>query len=334
MLNKLAIAISGISFAILAMPIPSAAVEPVDSTQAILSTEQVNGGITGLKITKLEELPISNDPNDTHRIEITIEGHFIHEGWTLLFNKSVIPIKSIIQTDEMSGFFSVNIPLLAADLQGSFFAVGPMGEIEELKIFAIIPGLFDKYRYTVAAGATFSSYNQTNIFPVQEFGGALLLRAGWTLNRFFDFDASVISTVTPSLFNISANSVFRYIPGFLRARQSAWTFGFEGGGYYDTMILPQQFGFQNVYGPQFGFRFTKTLRRADVISFRALGGGVFSSGVLPLQNMDLQFTAGWEHPLRGGHPLRASLRFEDLNLNISGTSITYSNFSLMVGYGF
>ncbi len=275
-----------------------------------------------------------------------LKGQLDLKDWSLIYNDEKIHLsphshltaKGDIDWDEdLGGFFELQIPLAGRENQIELTAVGPLGEIETVKVLIPFPGwnpLENPEENAFSTGMDFTSlsYKQSakSDFSIQ----ALTLKTGYFKPVFsgaFTVGGSVFVTLLGLSQNIADTSVrflgvnFRMGYNFPQI-PSPWGVSLLFGGYYSTMFVTKnKFGYSNLYGPQIYPAIKRKFAKGDALSaYLKLSPITDGVSILSLSTRELAMGVAWSFKLKGGHLLSLDLNFADLALSLSGSTASSS----------
>jgi hypothetical protein len=278
--------------------------------------------------------------NDEYRVFVKLEGKMQLLEWSLTLDGEKIPQGS-------DGSFSFELPIEAVDTVKQIEAHGPGGELDT-EIFRVrIPhfenirrGQIDRSAFRPSLEVSSIAFNQSTITPYNEI--ALTAKIVYDLpipSKTWFLGVSAYGTLLPlsrsdasvTARYFGANVRFGYRTGIL---SHPWSLALLTGIYYTTMsVTNDEFGYKNLYGPQFYPLLSRSIGLNDNLQtyfkFSPVTDGF---NVLTLSNRELALGFNWNHLFPGGHALTFNLNFANLKLNLDGKTVDSTSFSIGPGF--
>jgi hypothetical protein len=275
---------------------------------------------------------------------ISISGFFVREDWTLLLEKSTIPL-------DKDGKFNLEVPLSGPRQIIVLDAVGPQGALETLNVevlapcYAVAAAKTDvdsgspALPFSLGAGTSLISYQQASIVDFSET--AITLKVAYTRPLFSPkFELNLSAYFTAAAIGQSQDATARFLGlngrvGYvIPSIPEPWRVLILGGWYYTTMFVTDNlFGFRNLMGPQLYPTVQRTLTARDSVGAYFKFSPV-ADGISPLSLSNRELAAGIAYSRKLANEKRVSVSLDAARLDLDVQSVVIRSQSLSLGVGY
>lgn len=327
------------------------------SETATVSFSEDPSRIDGLKIPVGASVPVVEYPvPGSAGYAAVLEGNFVRQYWSLLLGKAVL-------AQDSEGNFVAKIPITGDITAATFFAVGPLGEIERETVLVttdILKSSRDENgklvssnlpQMNVGIGLTSNAYHDTTLGGTSYNALDITAKFGLT-QKFEDSNFALGFTAFYNVIPItqSGNTTARFLGingrvGYTFPQiTDPWRLTVYVGWYFLTMFdatddpAKNGFGFQNANGPELYPVVTRALPGNATISAYFKFAPV-SNGFSFFSQEGREIAGGivYAYPLSNGHPFGYSLDISSLKLVLPPPpevdSFYSSTVSIGVSYG-